>query len=736
MTPARKPKGRTLAEFEPLRPAEKLLLDACWQGEVAHIADSRPEAAHENNTVRAAFLRFLALGGDGQAPVHERGVRLRGAWIEGTLDLISANIPSDLDMVHCQFSETPLFTGTDIAGSLDFTGSRLPGFAGQGMAVSRNLICDDATFDGKENYSLLANGAVINGSVFLSNVHAIGTVTLSGTQIGGNLIFDDATFDGGKKDALIANNAVIKGSVDLEQVRATGRVCLVSVQIYGSLYCSGAKFDSKDDEDHAALVAATAVINGSVFLRNAHAIGAVILSGTQIGGYLDCTDATFDSGKDIHALSANDTIIKGSVELKQVRATSIVFLDCAQINGNLNCTGAIFDCKDNQALSLNCAQINGNLDCTGATFDCKDYLALSAGSAVIRGSVFLKNIHATSTVFFKCALIEGGLDCTGAKLDFKKSDGLAAAEAIVIKEICRLGYGVIVDEKKALMADGMTVTKTFIFQNTSSFGSISLAGVHAGRLLDNARSWGNQITLDGLTYGSIADGAPTDAATRLAWLDKQLPEHSGLNGQSAKFKPQPWKQLAKVLREMGHAEDARQVSIAFEDRLREAGLIGQAPAHWGKPRTWIYQKTCRTGHRLFGWLTGYGYRPLRLLAWMVGVWLACAGFFWYTALEGVFGPSSPLVFQHPAYADCQPPGGNWYVCRKLPEEYSGFSPLAYSLDIILPFVDLQQANSWAPLVPTPKAAWYREILALFDWKHATRLLMWFETLFGWVSPAC
>ena len=155
MTPARKPKGRTLAEFEPLQPAEEMLLDACWQGKVARIAASRPEAAHENNTVRAGFLRFLALGGDGQAPVHERGVRLQGAWITDTLDMTSASIPSDLSMLHCQFNETPLFTGTNIAGTLKFTGSRLPGFSGQGMTVSGNFICNDATLDCKNGKTLL-----------------------------------------------------------------------------------------------------------------------------------------------------------------------------------------------------------------------------------------------------------------------------------------------------------------------------------------------------------------------------------------------------------------------------------------------------------------------------------------------------------------------------------------------------------------------------------------------------
>ena len=64
-----KPAGRTLAEFQPLKPAEQKLLEACRQGTGARISDKRPETATDNNTVRAAFLRFLALGGDEQAPL-------------------------------------------------------------------------------------------------------------------------------------------------------------------------------------------------------------------------------------------------------------------------------------------------------------------------------------------------------------------------------------------------------------------------------------------------------------------------------------------------------------------------------------------------------------------------------------------------------------------------------------------------------------------------------------------
>ena len=206
---------------------------------------------------------------------------------------------------------------------------------------------------------------------------------------------------------------------------------------------------------------------------------------------------------------------------------------------------------------------------------------------------------------------------------------------------------------------------------------------------------------------------------------------------------------------MGHTEDARQVAIAFEDRLRRADLIGLSPAHWWGWRKRLYRFFARSLHYGFRVLTGYGYRPIRLLGWFFGVWLSCAAFYWFTALppQNVFAPSNPLVFQEAAYAACVPGSdaakaeqakpadavpapvkgaGNWYLCASLREEYTGFSALAYSLDVILPLVDLQQEKDWAPMIPTPKAVWWEELRST-GWKHGARLVLWAETLFGWLA---
>jgi hypothetical protein len=65
-----RPKGRTLVEFlnekRELFPAEQKLLVSCAIGDPAEFAKALPDRMTEDNRIRAAFLRFLVLGGGGR----------------------------------------------------------------------------------------------------------------------------------------------------------------------------------------------------------------------------------------------------------------------------------------------------------------------------------------------------------------------------------------------------------------------------------------------------------------------------------------------------------------------------------------------------------------------------------------------------------------------------------------------------------------------------------------------
>jgi hypothetical protein len=284
----------------------------------------------------------------------------------------------------------------------------------------------------------------------------------------------------------------------------------------------------------------------------------------------------------------------------------------------------------------------------------------------------------------------------------------------------------------------MRVGKKFIIRNIKfPLKNSDLSHASIDTLCDETENWSEKINLNGFIYNSIGNRSPIDSSTRIKWLEKQICEPKIIISAESNFYPQPWQQIRKVLREMGHREEARKISVALEKKLRETGR---------------YRNTARIAHIGYGLLTGYGYRPMRLIAWMVMVWVMSAAFYWFSALppHNVFAPSNPLVFQNPTHAFCDPESdiakaeqskpeaernpaaGNWYLCENLPQEYTGFSPLAYSLDVILPLVDLQQQKDWGPMIPTPLASRWREGFA-FSMGHITRLVIWFETLFGWLA---
>jgi hypothetical protein len=130
-------------------------------------------------------------------------------------------------------------------------------------------------------------------------------------------------------------------------------------------------------------------------------------------------------------------------------------------------------------------------------------------------------------------------------------------------------------------------------------------------------------------------------------------------------------------------------------------------------------------------LAGYGHRPLRTVGAMFIVCVACSLAFYAGRHAGLFGPSNPLISANPRYSMCADAGvpgkAHWTSPEcPIPAEYTTFQPFLYSLDLILPLVDLQQEHDWSPIVQSVHGQTLWEGRAL-------RWLMWFEILFGWVA---
>lgn len=606
--------GRALEDFEPLMLGEMQLLDACSRGIPARLSDDTPELATNEKRVRAAFLRFLLLGGDEQAPLHERGVSLQGAFVEGLLDLIGCSIETSISFVRCRFDTRIHAEDARMGGLLNLTGSYLD----HGLSADR-LSCA--------------------GGVFLRN-----------------------------------------------DFQTTGEIRLVGAQIGGVLDCNAGLFRVKEGD---ALSADGANLKGGVLLNNGfRASGPVRLPGAKIGGDLDCSSAQLN-GQDGDALWADGIDIQGDVILSnEFRASGEVRLLGAQIHGDLNCEKGQFEVK--------------NGDC------------LSADRADINGSVFLRNgFKAVGTIRLLGVQIAGNLDCSRG--NFQSQSGAA------------------------LSLDSAVVRGAWFLHSIPKAFCINASHAYVTVLVDDWEAWEFGSILDGFRYGSLGGQARTSGVDRLKWLRRQPDDHLGTANGGAAFRPYPWRQLQRVLREMGHNEDAKQVGIAFEAHTHAIGRLGQSPQGTHKVTAWVKRVVAQSAHRTFGELAGYGYRPIRLVAWMVAVWCICGMAYWWMALppRSAMAPTDALVFQNPAYAECMPDRavkpGNWYLCAPLRGEYATFSPFAFSLDVMLPVVDLGQEKTWGAFVPTPKESPVEELLGHWHWGHVVRLLTWFEILFGWLS---
>ena len=309
------------------------------------------------------------------------------------------------------------------------------------------------------------------------------------------------------------------------------------------------------------------------------------------------------------------------------------------------------------------------------------------------GAVFGNNaiIHGDATFIlgdfgpmsFMRARIDGTLDLTGARILGAGEDSVNLVEAnvtgdvlfhdgfttdgIVFARLAKIGHdlsfhGVEFRGDGELDAERAVIDGTFYWVEVKHTAKtvLDLEDAHAGAIWDDEASWpapGN-LDVNGFVYGDIA-GGPSDGTSRLRWLSLQTQE----------YRPQPFRQLAKVLSEMGRDDGAIQVRIAKEIAQRRFG-------HESLPqRAWSVMMQITIG---------FGYVPLRALWWIAGfVGLGTILFGWGYRMR-VITPTEEAAYRE------------FVASGEAPPHYPVFNPLVYSLENFLPVVELHQDKYWRP----------------------------------------
>ena len=503
---------------------------------------------------------------------------------------------------------------------------------------------------------------------------------------------------------------------------------------------------------------------------------------------MDCTLPALDMlGTHLAKLNAFRLHCKGPLYLRDgFQATGLVDLSGAEIGGQLACAGGKFLAED---MALNCtgisvgadvflsggfaaqgevnlggAKIDGQLACTGGKF-LAERMALNCNAITVGADVFLRTgFEAKGKVSLVGAKIDGQLSCNGGKFlaerkalncnaitvgaDVFLSGGFEARGwidlngAVIARNLWISGATLT----KGLVAQGMRVRAGFFWRNVKGDGiTVDLRDAHVGTLYDSPGSWQSvkKLRLSSFRYDRIE--SDIDVQERLDWLAKH-------DSTARRFSPQPYVQLANVLRRQGFAGDAARVLVRREDKQRlQEYLDGQA-AHkrsrdhlngdlrpaaasvWADGK-YVLNVLKYLAGCLFGLMFGYGHQPSRVLFWIAVILAITICFAQQIHIHGQFAPTSSVVLTSQDWLDSfpteplHPDSPLWraqmdaWAQTTSGRDYTSFSAFLYALDLFIPLDALGQEKNWAP---SAERGWWGE------WGHRLR---WLVQMAGWVITA-
>lgn len=378
-----------------LTPAEQRLVHAAEQGDlldlIPDVPDDQvtPESMGQwgnHQAIRSEVLRDL-LQGRLAARLDPRGVRVRGAIIDGYVDLdgIACDVPLSLSSSYVpggftaraarlpalaldrtwiqsdgQFDIALDLSGTQVAGRLSMSGALLTSPAGtallaDGLNVSGGMLL---------NEGFRAEGAGSSGAVRLRHAHVDGALSMTG-----------ATLIGARGSALIAANLTVSGGLHMHQGFSAqgagnrGVVNLTAAAIDGQLTLSGATLTSPNGP---ALSADRLTVSGGMFLTRGFTAegagdkGVIRLPGATIEGGLRFTGARLTS-PDGPALLGDRLKVTGALLLDGgfvahgASEKGTVRLLGAAVDGQLSLRGAQLTCTDGPALFADRLKVTGSL---------------------------------------------------------------------------------------------------------------------------------------------------------------------------------------------------------------------------------------------------------------------------------------------------------------------------------------------------------------------------------------
>jgi hypothetical protein len=613
------------------------------------------------------------------------GMRLGGPWvlrsavIDGQTRLAGARIGGGMLWEEARLGGHTVAVNADgatvdsvwvlrraqIAGALRFRGTTVAAMDAQELVVSTST----EGFNGrgaKIGSDLVLHGAKITGGVRLGRAHISGELSAKGAALAGQ------DHDWG----LAAAGLIVDQGISLSAAKLKGGISLAGARLGQGLSANNIEIDG---ERGRAIEADVIQIRGNWIMRGALISGSVRFAGARIDGQVGFTECRIKGSGDL-AIRADGADIHGGWFMGRADISGIVRLPAARIGNEMRLRATKLTVANGPAL-------------------------FASGVRIARELVLDGDFQTAGGVVLDHAEVEGMVDLTGSRIQSAALGRGGTPRRSSYDEVLDSRY----DEAAISLVDARL--DRLVMPNRAADrprGIVDLSRARVGSYEDAADAWPPPLgKRRGDTRGLSADGREIDHLVLDGFVYDYLENPSGhvasrdgseptgsrrsqraadmrarwLGGQSeddlrSHFKPQVWVQLARVLSAQGYQDDAREIGIVRR-RLHRRSASASRSARW---QSWFLD--------LFAL---YGYNPWRTVIWMAASILLFAGLWTWAA-----GQCAESTCKDESVFVMALKGNYGQDDAKAELNYPDFIPLAYSLDVFMPFVNFGFEDHWVP----------------------------------------
>ena len=696
-------------------------------------------------SLRAFGARFLnpgkwALNAEG---THFTGIcDLRNTTIEGSVVFRRATLNNGLSMINSTLSQAAsggaAFDAGGITCDSNIALNNLTAMGGMSMIGARingQLSLNGATLTNEGGDALDVFQSTISGGIFMGKGESasgeLQSFTARGCVLVGeatlaSLRADGAHFLNPGKLAIKADGAHITGACDIGNTTIEGTVSFTRATLDAGLSMVGSAL-SQPAPKWAVLVATSLRSAGGIYLRLKSCVGGINLGAARI------QDELVIGGSVEGTIDLSVSQIDKSVGLTGLESHGLIRMETTVIGGSLIIKAG---CRFLPAVDSASTEVDPLLP-DDTEDDLPEKAALSTDGALVIETCDVDVLK------WKRLVVKGRIkfadsDSTAGSPDFTTVGGNMHLDNMEVGEDLNFNF-VRFDHVGHLSLNGTKVQKNlqFGFSDKTRPDSIRLRGVTIDELQDEPDFWGlicddsgkwiapadTKVDIDLVDFTYLRFGVPRshsdssdgthsglgtleNVEERLSWLGLQTRKMERDPERQPSYVPQPYQQLADVYRAMGRDGERRQVLITQQDDLRKFGEMTRATKTWN----WFMST-----------FAAHGYRPLRSFGLTMAIFLLSVVCVWIPKHNDAFVASVAPVTHWKVQ-------GNSMDFTEFPKsshctsEYPCLNEWLYTLDAVIPVVDLQQTPYWS-FDKSFTVGWFFQILfALL-------------TVFGWISTS-